>query len=61
MIDFAENNPSVAIYVNEKKGEHPIIEAKYCMLSLLYSNTFPTLINTLLGTFEPFEHMYWYT
>lgn len=30
IVDFAERNPSVAVYVNEKKGEHPVLEAKYC-------------------------------
>lgn len=29
VVHFAEKNPSIAIYINEKKGQHPLIEAKY--------------------------------
>lgn len=30
MVDFAEKNPSISIYVNERKGKNPKLIAQYC-------------------------------
>ena len=54
VINFAEKNPSVAIYINEKKGEHPLIEAKYCMI--LLNNMLFVLRTIIQPMFDFFSH-----